>query len=167
MANLASDRFWVLRVYRGVRHSFPTRWLEWLMAIFIIVWGANFLGVVADTDPAVAVKSAWHSMTFWAPLPVWACLMITVGGLRLLALAINGTFADTIYSQYSPIVRAGGAFVGGIIWAFVALSALKAGTQSSITYPTIMIIEWFMAYFVFGEAGDNLRAHYGRSKRGR
>ena len=159
-----NDPVWFLRVYDGVRHSFPTRWLEWLMAVYITWWGVSFIGVSPDPNPAIAAKSAWHDLTFWAPIPIWSLLMILIGVARLLALAINGTFRDTIYSQYSPVVRGACAFLSGVVWAFVALSSLSAGTQSAITYPTVFLIEWFMAWFVFGEAGDNLRAHYGRRK---
>lgn len=150
---------WFLRVYRGVKHSFPMRWLEWVMAGFIIVWGYTFLSVTVDPNPAVAARSAWHGMTFWLPIWAWGTAMIAAGTLRLVALAINGTFRDTIYSQYSPLVRGITAGFCGLVWLAVALSSLSAGTQSGITYPCIFIIESFVSYFVLGEAGDNLRAH--------
>lgn len=157
-----AERFWLLRVLHGVRHSFPMRWLEWVMAVTILAWGDNFLGVQVTPN---STRSAWYGMTFYAPTWFWAWLMIAFGVLRLAALAINGTFRETIYSQYSPLIRGATSGLCGVLWFFVALSSLSAGTQSGVVYPAVFIIEAFIAYFVLGEAGDNMKAHiHGRSR---
>jgi hypothetical protein len=158
-----SERFWILRVYHGVRHTFPTRWLEWLMAVLIIVWGGRLL----DGHDSFATPShAWDGLAYWAPDYAWGSIMVLVGAARFGALTINGTFNNTIYSQFSPLVRGMSAGVCGILWLFVELSVASVGTQGSITYAAICTIEFFISVFVLGEAGDNLRAHrHGRRNR--
>lgn len=147
---------WFLRVYHGVRHGFPGRWLEWVMGAFIIVWGARLLD---SSNSFVTPSHAWDGLAHWAPDYVWGTAMILVGVLRILALLINGTFRDTLYSQYSPLVRAMSAGLCGSLWLFVELSVASVGTQGSITYAVICIIDFSTSYHVMGEAGDNLRAH--------
>lgn len=135
---------WFLTVYHGVRHTFPMRWLEWLMSIFIIVWGDSLLG--RSSSPL------WNSMIYWFPLWVWGWSMMTVGVLRLIALGINGTFRNTLYSRYSPMVRGLTAGFCGLLWLAVALSA------AAMLPLFFFILEMFVAYFVIGEAGAVTRA---------
>lgn len=158
-----TERFWLLRVYEGVKHSFPMRWLEWVMAGLMVGWGIGFLGI--HYDPIAGKGVAWHTLFFFAPQAVWSVVMASLGVLRLGALTINGTFRDTFYDRFSPIVRGMTAGLCGSVWFIVSLSYLSAGAQSGLTYSAIFIIESFIAYFVLGEAGDNLRAHYGRKSR--
>jgi hypothetical protein len=150
------QNFWVLRVFRGVHHTFPMRWLEWVMTVFIVIWGSRLLD---GQDSFKSSSHAWDGLAYWAPDWVWGWAMVLTGGARLVALVINGTFNDTIYSQYSPLVRGMSAGVCGIFWLFVELSVASVGTQGSITYAAICTIEFFVSVFVLGEAGDNLRAH--------
>lgn len=160
-----AERFWLLRVYEGVRHSFPMRWLEWVMAVAITLWGWGFLGAIYD--PLSGRGKVWHSLLYFAPQLTWGWGMMLIGGLRLTALALNGTFHDTFYAQYSPLVRGMTAGLCGSLWFFVSLSYLSAGAQSGLIYPVPFVIESFIAYFVLGEAGDNQRAHNGRRNRSR
>lgn len=154
---------WFLRVYHGVRHTFPTRWLEWVMAAFILVWGGRLLD---GQDSFVTPSRAWDGLAYWAPDYVWGAVMVAVGGVRLFALLVNGTFHDTVYSQFSPLVRGMSAGLCGTLWLFVELSVASVGTQGSITYAVICIIDFFVSYYVLGEAGDNLRAHRNGRRRG-
>lgn len=131
---------WFLTVYHGVRHTFPMRWLEWLMSFFIIAWGDNLLS--REGLPQ------WNGLIHWFPLWAWGWTMMLAGVLRLIALGVNGTFRNTFYSRYSPLVRGMTAGFCGLLWLSASLSA------AALTPFFLFTIEMFVAYFVIGEAGD-------------
>ena len=150
---------WYLRVYAGIVHSFPLRRVEWIMAAFCAAWGAKLFEPGDNFDTA---SGSWDGLAYWSSGwggdTGWGVLMVTMAILRVAALVINGTFHDTVYSRYSPLVRAATAFGCSVVWLFVAFSAAAASSQGAITYPFVFFLEASTTYFVVGEFGDVMRA---------
>ena len=66
-------------------------------------------------------------------LTALVALVVSVGIAWLLALAINGTFAQTVYSRYSPYVRALAALCAAVFSAgFAAWTCSQNALSSSV-----------------------------------
>lgn len=108
------------RVSKGVRdHAFVRR-SEWVCAIVALWWGVALL-LPGDTmlkQPSLRGFLHLFSETTWA----W--IFFVVGFLRIAALVINGTFAGTAYSKYSPDVRAVCAGVGCLLYLGIVFGIL-------------------------------------------
>jgi hypothetical protein len=90
-----------IRIVTGITSHFPERVIEWIMGVTLIWWGSKLVGPAdAWSNPA-----AWQGMLMWMSEDAWGWNCTGLGVARLLALAINGTFADTLYSRFSPLVR--------------------------------------------------------------
>ncbi len=85
----------------GVCAHFEARFVEGIMAAALTFWGFNLAG----DGTAWANPAAWEGMFRIASEEVWGAICLAVGDLWLLGLTINGTFANTWYSRYSPVVR--------------------------------------------------------------
>lgn len=150
---------WYLQIWPGVRTHFKPRWIEWVMAIWLIVWGGNM--ILKPGDDFVTPSGAWNGLRYWFGEDVVFCwIMVLVGILGLVALTINGTFRDTFYARYSPLVRATTSFLGSLMWLAVWLSSLSASTQGAVAYWAPALIEMLTAYYVFGEFGETLRRYH-------
>jgi len=141
----------VYRVWTGIAHSFPTRYLEWILALTAMMWGARLL---APGD--IFVSTDLFQLLAFLPDVWWGWMMIAAGTARVIALAINGTFRDTVYSRYSPFARGITAFFSMMFWLAVAVSAIGSPSQGAIMYPAWFVIEALTTYFVFGESGEIL-----------
>jgi len=154
------------RIVRGVVRHFPLRYLEWIMGVWAVAWGAKLILDPADNFSTTSGSFNILAAIFHADW-VFGALMVFFGGWRLVALTVNGTFSNTIYAQYSPVVRGVTSFLCGFGWFLVALSAFPAASLAAFTFPFPFIIEFFTAYYVVAESGDTLRAHrHGRSNVG-
>lgn len=159
-----SNKVWFIRLAKGVHHGLPTRWPEWLWSVFLFQWGWRLLGGI----DSFTGHSAWDGLAWWAPDYAWGLFACLVAMTRGGALLVNGTFSDTIYSKFSPLVRTAGALASGGIWTMVWLSAsaTTVPNQGGVTYLFVALLDFLTAYYVGGEAGQNLRAHgYGRRHR--
>jgi hypothetical protein len=118
-----------------------TRSVEWLLAGLMIAWGIGLMlpGNTMDLEQ-------FRYLGALAPEPVWAAWSISIGGLRLVALYINGSYYRT------PLIRAT-CSVLGIIWWMVLGYLLQIGTDSMIAmpagimwYPVFVGFEGYSAY---------------------
>lgn len=71
----------------------------------------------------------------------WSCLVFGCG--RILALIINGTFADTYYSRFSPHVRGAFAFLSCFFWATITIGLFAAWRPlfGLGCYPFLLLLE--------------------------
>lgn len=112
----------VRQALHGVGAHFRTRAMEWFMTLMLLLWG---IGLIAIPDifqnPAYAVLS--RALT----AQTWGGVCLAFGLLRFTALFVNGTFKETLYSRYSPMVRAAFSFLSCGIWLTIALSFYASG----------------------------------------
>lgn len=152
---------WYLKIWPGVRTHFRSRDVEWIMAVALIVWGGNMF--LKPGNDLITASGAWDGLRYWFHEDwVVSLIMVTAGVASLLALLINGTFADTLYSRYSPFVRSIAMGAGSLIWLAVWMSALSANTAVTYWVPTLLC--GMRSFYAMGEFGVILRGyHDGRS----
>lgn len=102
----------IVRVARGIKEHFPNRVNEWAFAGLLAWLGALFIQYPALFDTSMS----YANLAQLADERVWGVACILIAGVRLLALGVNGTFAGTWYSQWSPRVRGVCAFLSCGIW---------------------------------------------------
>jgi hypothetical protein len=145
-----------VRIVAGVRHSFPDRKIEWIMGIWAFVWSAKWFFDPADNF--VSPTHSWDTLAYlFGQEWIFSGLMMVTGAARLAALTINGTFHDTLYARYSPLVRAATAFFCACCWTLIWFSVMRTNSQGAVTFWAPMAIDLITAYFVVGESADVLR----------
>lgn len=156
---------WFIRIIDGVRHSWPDRRLEWVMGVWAIVWSVKWL--LDPADNFSTTSGAWEGLRYMFGTDwFFAGGMFICGLLRIVALTVNGTFKNTIYARYSPLVRAITAALCGIAWLAIWLSVGATASQGVVTFWAPVIIEFYLAYLIVDEGADVLREwHNGRSDR--
>lgn len=120
------------------------RAVEWLFASMMLAWGF-FLWLPFETfaAPQYALLKAL------APEPVWGAFSVSIGGMRMAALVINGQVRQT------PLVRALGAGLGMIWWmvlSFLFWTAPVTAPPAGIAWYPIFIL--FEGYSVLRSAAD-------------
>jgi hypothetical protein len=119
-----------LRVVTDIRRHFEARIAEWALAVYLLNYGLGLLSPGSGwTQPA-----AWAGMTQYLTQGQWGTICVAIGLLRLVALAINGTFADTLYARYSPTVRGICAGLSATFWFMVILSLSAVPSVGSRAY---------------------------------
>lgn len=136
-----------IRVVTGIQRHFPERVLEWVMAVNLVWWGSRL------TAPSIQWSNtdAWSFMLSLGPTEeTWGWICVAIGTLRLLALIINGTFADTWYSAVSPWVRGVTAGMGAVVWFIVYLSVSAANTSGAGIYQLPLVLDlWCSLHVLF------------------
>lgn len=144
---------WYLKVVPGVRTHFWARKNEWIMSSWMVVWGMNM--ILKPGDDFETASGVWDGLAYWFGADwVFCSIMVAAGMAGLLALTVNGTFHDTVYSRYSPLVRALSAFVGCGLWFMVWLSTLASSSQGAVAYWVPTLFEALITYKAIGEFGD-------------
>lgn len=149
-----------LRIVTGIREHFDARVIEWGMGSFILYYGFGLAGPANGWT----VPAAWAGMLQYLPENGWGLVCIALGVARLLALGINGTFAGTIYSRFSPTVRGICAIASATFWFMVILSVSAVPSIGSRTYLLPLAFEiWCVsrAWRDNGHEGQRARAKGG------
>lgn len=153
---MATQGVWFIRIVGGVAHSFPVRWIEWLMGLWALAWALKWL--LDPADNFSTPSGAWLGLKYlFGSDTLFSGGMALFGVLRLAALTVNGTFYDTIYARYSPLVRGITAALCGMAWLCIWLSSSASNSQGVVNFCFPMAIEFFTAYFVVTESADVLR----------
>lgn len=142
-----------IRVVTGIQRHLPERGLEWVMAFTLLWWGWKI------TDPSEQWSNhvAWEFMTSFLTEEAWGWLCVLIGGLRILALIVNGTFADTWYSAVSPWVRGITAGVAAIIWFMIYLSVSAANSSGSGIYQLPLVLDLWCSLRVLFAIGRSTK----------
>ena len=151
----------ILRIAEGIRNHFPARASEWALAAGLSHWGR-----IVYNEPSIFNRPGFSQMAEWAEPRTWGLAAMTVGGIRLIALVINGTFADTRYGQISPHVRGATAFLSCFVWLQIYLGLQISGdtTTGLGIYPYLLALDCYNTARAFGDAGEADRAKkYGGS----
>lgn len=138
-----------IRVVTGIKTHFEARFVEWVMGGTAVWYGLKLVG----EETAWTNTAAWQNMSSIMPENEWGWVCVSLGIARLLALAINGTFANTAYSRYSPVVRGLTAIVGAWFWlmAFMSVSA-SSGSGGGI-YQLPLILDVWCVFHAWRDVG--------------
>lgn len=147
-----------LRIYTGIRDHFAVRVAEWAMGLYLLNYGLGLL----SRDGGWTNPAAWAGMTQYMPQQGWALVCITIGLARLLALAINGTFADTLYARWSPLVRGVAALASATFWFMVILSLSAVPSVGSRTYMLPLFLEIWCIFHAWRDDGRQRSRNRGR-----
>lgn len=142
------------RIVTGVRSHFEARVTEWIMGFATVNYG---IGLVGSND-AWTNSLAWAGMLRYMPENAWGWFCILAGTARLVALALNGTFADTVYSRYSPHVRGITAFASAVFWFMVIMSVSAVASSGSRIYPLPLALEVWCLHRAWVDAGRGVKA---------
>lgn len=142
-----------VRIARGVFDHFPARRSEWALAGMLASTGLILLLPDATFRPDVPLfrtLSRLGTEDQWG----WACFIFGVA--RLIALIINGTFADTVYSRYSPHVRGVFAFFSCFYWGVITIGLLSAYRPLFALgcYPFLLLLDFSNIWQAFHDAGE-------------
>lgn len=140
----------ILRVVHGVSSHLEARASEWALGFMLLIWGIQLL----QPGDLFAISPAYDILAEIMPENVWGFACFLVGGSRLVALLINGTFADTAYSRYSPHVRAAMAVLSAFFWLNIAISVAvgRPGGTGMAIYPVLLLLDLYNAYRSSGDA---------------
>ncbi len=143
-----------LRIVKGVRDHFEDRKVEWAVAAACTWWGWT----LAQPGVAWVNEAAWAGMLRLAPEDTWGVISMLAGGFWLMALAINGTFANTIYARHSPKVRGVAALGSAFVWFQVVMSVSAVQTSGIGIYPLPLALSLWCIFNAWRDIG---RAHAG------
>lgn len=122
------------RIASGIRKHLPARASEWALSAILLIWGLNCL-----LTPGYLDRPAWQVLGAWGSQSLWGCAALTIALSRFIALVINGTFADTSWSRFSPHVRAAMAFLSCFFWMSQALSVWATETTATgLSTPAVL-----------------------------
>lgn len=141
----------IVRIGRGIKEHFPARASEWGFAALLAGLGWLFLKNPDLFDASLA----YGNLARLADEKFWGIACITIGLARLLALIINGTFADSRYGRWSPHVRGTCAFLSCGVWFPLAGGFLAQDRTLIVTLyaVTVLVIDAYNIRRVWHDAG--------------
>lgn len=143
-----------VRLIDGITSHFPARRSEWALASMLFATGVILLlpGVTFDVrTPIFRVLADMAEEDVWG----YACLLF--GGVRLMALIINGTFLPhSKFSRYSPHARGGMAFGSCFFWAAISYGLFATGRPAFGLgcYPFLLLLDISNVAQAFLDAGN-------------
>ena len=149
-----------IRIVTGIRDHFESRIVEWVMGAAILNYG---LGLVSP-GTAWTNPDPWRVLAYYAPENAWGWLCVLLGLLRLIALVVNGTFADTAYSRFSPHVRGVTALGALGFWMMVLLSVSASGSIGSRIYILPLVLEVWCIFHAWRDTGRAKAARDGMAR---
>ncbi len=135
---------------RDMRSHFGSRAWEWILAGMMLGVSYQFLSG-GDT---VASTRSYAVLAWMGDDDMWGETALTIGGLRLVALIINGSFRRSRY--VSPVVRLAASMASIAYW-FALCGGLYLVNPHAITVPILFGL-------ILGEAftASNIAHHIGR-----
>lgn len=152
----------MIRIVTGIHKHLPERVAEWALAIVLVRFGWTLLqpGDTFALSPTFTDMANMASENVWG----WGCFLI--GVVRLLALIVNGTFWDTIYSRYSPHVRGITAVISIFAWTNICYGMWASGVNTTglAVYPVLLVLDIWCVFHAFGDAkAADVRAAHERT----
>ncbi len=133
-----------MTVHVSFRETFPLRVPEWIAAAMMADWGRKLLAFPEIFDRSPAFGSMDAIMPQWA----WGNMALGLGGLGMIALAINGFWRAT------PFLRAGASFGRMFLWLQIQFGLAAAGqpTTGTSIYIGLAALEIWNLYRASGDA---------------
>jgi hypothetical protein len=138
----------VARVAKGVSAHFVSRLHEWTFACVMAVMGYLLLLPNVTFDQPV-----FRAMALVATETEWGAFLATVGGVRLVALVVNGTFPQ--FHTITPVIRSIMAFASAFVW-FCLAWGFHAASPHGITFVAwvgLMCKDIALSWVIAREAG--------------
>lgn len=126
----------IVRVVRGITDHFPARASEWALASMLMLWGHILL-----VSPGIFESStAFRELASFASETVWGFACLAMGGARLTALFVNGSFPKF---RYSPHVRAVMSYFSCYFWFAISFGILlsQIPTTDLAVYPVLLLLD--------------------------
>ena len=123
---------------------FAIRLGEWLVSIILV----SLAALLFCATQTFALNPAYFAaMIAMAPQVVWASIFLLFGGVRIIALYINGR------KPVTPYIRMGLAFLSCFVWFQVTLSLFASGVPGLgwAVFPWLLALEM---YNVFRSSAD-------------
>lgn len=126
------------------KDTFRERLPEWVTSIALFLWGI----IVLFQAPDLWNLEFFSVLARIAEQKTWGFIGVVVGGLRVIALAINGLWRPTGH------IRALGALVGVIVWSAVLLSYLGMSWNPPATALLLaaLALDFSALWFAAGDA---------------
>lgn len=116
-----------------------TRSVEWLLASMMFAWG---IGLLLPGNTMSLPQ--YRLLSNLAPEFVWAAWSLSIGGLRFVALYINGSWRRT------PLIRSACAIFGLIWWLLLCVLFMTANTgpmpAGLLWFPVFIAFEGYSAF---------------------
>ncbi len=103
------------------KNTFRERLPEWIASMAMLLWGL----IVLSQAPELWDSARFSVLASYATQAVWGWVTVTLGSLRLIALAVNGAWRPTGH------IRALGALAGVVVWTAIMIGT----TELSWTAP--------------------------------
>jgi hypothetical protein len=147
----------IVRIARGIHDHFPARMSEWGLAVMLLNLGL----VLGQPNDTMQTSPSLSGLLRIAPEHVWAWALLLIGSVRLLALVVNGTFADTLYGRWSPHVRSVLSFLSCFFWMNITVGlTLSEMTGTGIAvYPVLLLMDGYNTVRAAGDAAVIDKAH--------
>ena len=142
----------IIKMAHGIHKHFPVRAGEWALAFMLFFWGL----VLSGPDPVFSKSASYDGLARVASEQAWAIGCLLVGFIRLTALFINGSFADTRYGKFSPHVRGILAFASCFFWAQITVGMIRpdGSTTGLAVYPVLLVFDLWNAARAWFDAGQ-------------
>lgn len=133
-----------MTVHVSFRETFPLRVPEWIAAAMMADWGRKVLAF----PNMFATSPSFKAMGAILPQYGWGMLSVCLGGLGLIALAINGFWKAT------PFFRMAASFGRMFVWLQIQFGLLASGlpTTGTSIYVGLAALEIWNLYRASGDA---------------
>ena len=136
------------RLLRGAMHHLALRIGDWFMSSIVLSLGLVLLThrEMFDVHPQYIFLKQYGSVGSWG----WAC--VTVGGARVAALFVNGTFRSF---RFSPHMRFAMATLTCFLWFQITLGliATHTPTMTLALFPNLLLFDLYNVFLAASEAG--------------
>lgn len=133
------------RITHGIWDHAGARFTEWLGLVPLMG-----VGIALYAQPeALTTTPSFATLASWMAPGAWSNTLLLCGLLRLVALAVNGTFRAF---PYSPLIRFAASSVAALFWMLFTVGIYTAwrdggGSPTGIVaYGTLMLLELRNAY---------------------
>ena len=119
--------------------TFLERLAEWTFAAVLFSWGL----ILMRPEQTFGISPSSAPLARIADESTWAFYCASVGGLRLLALFVNGWLLPHTY-----VLRIATSFLSVLAWLTISLGLMASGTANTgiAVYPWILIAEFVCLY---------------------
>ena len=139
---LRGERMWVATmILLHVKKHFPARATEWIVAAMLTTLGLIFL----RPEPTFALSPSYVGLARLATESTWGWGCVIIGGIRIIALIINGAWVPSTYH-----LRSITAMLSCFVWFQLSLGLFASNTASAglALFPWLVVLDIVSTYRV-------------------